>query len=140
MSISWRAELEIGVPEIDNQHKGLVEALNSFLTACRNGQGMSELKSILEFLDNYVVQHFNDEEKLQVESCYPEYELHRQQHLDLISRMDCLKKEFNSNSVPDISHILAMNSTLVEWLVKHIAGSDKRLGRYLVSTGYLNRA
>ena len=81
MAISWRTELEIGVPEIDEQHKHLVESFNVFLRACRDGQGSSELLKLMEFLDEYVVKHFREEETLQRKLAYPDHDSHRLQHL-----------------------------------------------------------
>ena len=137
MAISWRSELEIGVTEIDEQHKHLVESFNAFLNACRDGKGSTELLKLMEFLDEYVIKHFSAEEKLQTELAYPDYESHRLQHLGFIKRIQELKKQLIPEAPPEINQVISTNSMLLDWLVKHISGSDKHFGRYLADVGYL---
>ncbi|MCE1226477.1 MAG: bacteriohemerythrin [Geobacteraceae bacterium] len=136
MAISWRTELEIGITEIDEQHKHLVESFNVFLRACRDGKGSSELLRLMEFLDEYVIKHFNAEEKLQVKLAYPDHESHRLQHLGFIKRIQELKNQLMPEVPPEINQVISTNSMLLDWLVKHISGSDKQFGRYLEEVGY----
>jgi hemerythrin len=137
MAISWRSELEIGVTEIDEQHKHLVESFNLFLRACREGKGGSELLRLFEFLDEYVINHFRDEETLQTKLAYPDHESHRLQHLGFMKRIQELKKQLLPEESPEIHQVISTNSMLLDWLVKHISGSDKQFGRYLVEVGYI---
>jgi hemerythrin len=137
MAISWRSELEIGVPEIDEQHQHLVESFNLFLRACREGKGSSELLRLMEFLDEYVIKHFRAEEALQTTLSYPDHESHRLQHLGFIKRIQELKSQFLPEEPPEIHQVISTNSMLLDWLVKHISGSDKHFGRYLAEVGYI---
>jgi len=136
MGVYWRKELEIGVIEIDKQHQSLVEAFNSFLLACRNGKGCSELLELLKFLDSYAIQHFNTEETIQKASSYPEYESHRLQHLGFMKKINDLKGQLASNTPPQINHLIAANTVLLDWFIKHISGSDSHFGRHLLETNY----
>ncbi len=136
MAISWRTELEIGVPEIDEQHKHLVESFNVFLRACRDGQGSSELLKLMEFLDEYVVKHFREEETLQRKLAYPDHDSHRLQHLGFIKRIQDLKRQLTPEVPPEIDQVISTNNMMLDWLVKHISGSDKQFGRYLTESGY----
>lgn len=136
MGVYWRKELEIGVIEIDKQHQSLVEAFNSFLLACRNGKGSSELLELLKFLDSYAIQHFTTEETIQKASAYPEYESHRLQHLSFMKKIIDLREQLTSNEPPQINHLIAANTVLLDWFIKHISGSDSHFGRYLLEIGY----
>ena len=137
MGVYWRKELEIGVVEIDRQHQSLVESFNSFLLACRNGKGSSELLDLLKFLDGYVLQHFHAEEAIQKASLYPEYESHRLQHLGFVKKIQGLRELLTSNEPPQINHLIATNTVLLDWFIKHISGSDSHFGRYLLEVGYV---
>jgi len=136
MGVYWRKELEIGVIEIDKQHQSLVEAFNSFLLACRNGKGSSELLELLKFLDSYAIQHFTTEETIQKALSYPEYESHRLQHLSFMKKIIDLREQLTSNEPPQINHLIAANTVLLDWFIKHISGSDSHFGRYLLEIGY----
>lgn len=136
MAISWRSELEIGVAEIDAQHKHLVESFNAFLHACHEGNGTSDLFGLLEFLDDYIVSHFCYEEALQTKLSYPDHDSHRLQHLGFIKRLQELKKQLPGEETPEVHHLIATNSLLLDWLIKHIAGADKQFGNYLAKIDY----
>lgn len=131
MGITWREELAVGDERIDNQHKELLERFDKLLGACRSGEGKQELSRLIGFLDEYVVQHFGDEEKLQRESGYPDYESHRMQHLSFTKRLVELKREIAEDGEVQIDHVLATNKLLLDWLVQHISSIDKALGRFL---------
>ncbi|ACD95690.1 bacteriohemerythrin [Trichlorobacter lovleyi] len=136
MGIYWRKELEIGVIEIDKQHQSLVESFNAFLLACRNGKGSSELLELLKFLDEYALHHFHTEEAIQKAAAYPEYESHRLQHLGFTKKIKDLKEQLTLNEPPQINHLIATNTVLLDWFIKHISGSDSHFGRHLVETCY----
>ena len=133
MGITWREELAVGDERIDNQHKELLERFDKLLGACRGGEGKQELSRLLGFLDEYVVQHFGDEEELQKAHRYPEFESHRMQHVSFVKRIADLKQEIAAEGEIQIDHVLATNKILLDWLVQHISSSDKALGKYLRS-------
>ena len=66
MAFTWSSALETGHSVIDSQHKELISAVNSLLSACRQGQGVAKVEETLDFLVSYTKRHFGDEEALQV--------------------------------------------------------------------------
>lgn len=131
MGISWREDLAIGIEAIDNQHRELINRFDALLTACRDGNGGTELLRLISFLDDYVVTHFRDEESLQRKVSYPEYEQHRQQHAGFVKRLHALKNQLSKDETPALSHILNTNNMLLDWLIKHISSEDQALGRFI---------
>lgn len=135
MSISWRKELEIGNALIDGQHRELVERFDTLLAACRRGEGRAELSRLLDFLDEYVVKHFGDEEQLQRESGYPEFQSHQLLHLGFTKRLVDLKRTIKAEGEVQVDHVLATNKMLLDWLVQHISTRDHELGLFLREKG-----
>ena len=133
MGISWRDELATGDDRIDNQHRELLNRFDTLLAACRNGEGRSELVKLLDFLDDYVVLHFGDEENLQRIEGFPDYHAHRLQHRGFIERVDKLKKDIAKDGDIQLDHVLSTNKMLLDWLVNHISSSDRALGNYIKS-------
>jgi hemerythrin len=78
--IAWTEDLETGHADIDNQHKQLVETINSLLNAYMNSKGHDEIKRTMKFMVNYASEHFSQEEELQKQSEYPGYEKHKLIH------------------------------------------------------------
>lgn len=136
MSVAWRESLATGITEIDNQHQELLNRFGNLLSACRESKGISKLRSLLAFLDEYVIEHFRDEEQLQSQYNYPGLAEHKRQHASFISRLDELKREVDTDGVA-LHHVIETNNMLLNWLVNHISVVDKELGRFLqeVRTG-----
>lgn len=67
MILNWDNSLSVGNDNIDNQHKELFYRLNKLLEAMKEGKGKSEVINTLDFLEVYVIKHFNYEEEIQKE-------------------------------------------------------------------------
>lgn len=130
MGISWREELALGVEAVDSQHKELLARFDLLLGACRQGKGGDEVLSLLTFLDDYVAIHFRDEERLQRESGFPDYEAHRQEHQAFVRRLSDLKERLAADGV-QIDLVLDTNKLLLDWLIGHISNRDKAIGLHL---------
>ena len=130
MSIEWRKSLEIGVEEIDSQHKELFMRCNDLLTACSAGKGREEVCRLLSFLSTYVNTHFAAEERLQAKYDYPGYEEHHRQHRKFVDDLARLKELLSSEGVGP-SLVAETNRATVSWLISHISGMDKALGLFL---------
>ena len=72
--ISWKDSLNVGIVEIDEQHKKLVGLINKLFEAMANGKSSEIMKSVLGELSNYVNTHFATEEKLMKQFGYEDYE------------------------------------------------------------------
>jgi hemerythrin len=130
MGIEWRESLSIGVEEIDNQHKQLLSHFDQLLKACESGKGIDELKSLLGFLDRYVIRHFGDEEGIQLRHRYPGYSTHKLEHDSFVARLKALKEEIGREGVA-LHHVVETNHLLLKWLIHHISTVDVQLGRFL---------
>jgi hemerythrin len=132
MSIKWRSDLEIGIEEIDNQHKALVNAVNDFLQACTQGKGKEEVGKTLNFLSDYVVTHFNYEQEYQKKYGYPKYEQHLNMHQSFLEEADNMKKKFEQEG-PSLHFTVQFSKKVVNWIITHIGGADAEFAAYVKS-------
>lgn len=130
MTVTWNKELEIGVEEIDSQHKELFRRCAGLLDACTHGKGKEDIETVFQFLSDYVQTHFADEERLQKQNGYPKYALHHLYHERFIFELAELEEQFRMKGA-SVSLILQINRKLVDWLIDHIGGMDKEFGTYL---------
>jgi len=130
----WKDTLLIGVREIDDQHKKLVGAVDALMEACAKGQGRVVIGNTLKFVLDYTQEHFAAEEKLQAQYAYPGMAAHKRQHAQFIITASALMADFEQNG-PNIALVGKINSTLVDWLVNHITGEDKKIGDFIKSKG-----
>ena len=62
--VEWNETLNIGVPEIDYQHRNLVSMLNALAKAIEEGTTDTVLREILDELNAYILTHFAAEERI----------------------------------------------------------------------------
>jgi hemerythrin len=124
--------MEVGVVKIDEQHKELIDRINSLVTMGSKVFSQEETQKTLDFLGNYVVQHFGDEEELQKECNYPKYEWHKAIHQDFIKDFIKLKEEFARYGA-SFNFTLELNHRIVSWIVRHIKSEDVEFGKFYTS-------
>ena len=118
--IEWADFLELGEPEIDSQHKRLVEIINTFLNAADTGCGSDAMKRTLDDLLDYADTHFAAEEQFMERLGFPGLEAHRREHQNLRREvLDRLDKFMQCDG-----SILEMQAFLTSWLVGHVMGWD----------------
>jgi len=128
--IVWSDSLLLGDARVDTQHQKIFELVNDIINMCENGSSTKKVKETLNFMVDYAVGHFADEEALQLEYNYPEYEKHKQKHEEFKVKVNELVQRFNENgSSAELSN--EINSFLVRWLVDHIQEEDKKIGEHI---------
>ena len=134
MKVRWTAELATGVERIDEEHKELIDRMDQFLDACRQGLGKERAAQMLDFLEQYAISHFAMEEGLMVESAYPSTRSHRAQHTTFRRNVQRIREVFDSDG-PGVHVIVQVNRTVIDWMLDHIRTTDKALGSFIVASG-----
>ncbi|MBE3592039.1 MAG: hemerythrin family protein [Thermoanaerobacter sp.] len=130
--MKWTESLSVGNELIDSQHKELIKKVNDVLEACNQKKGKEKIEEVMKFLKDYTVKHFNDEEALMKKYQYPSYEEHKKIHEDFVKKVYELDKEIKKEGI-NLSIIMLVNKTLVDWLINHISKEDKKVGEYIKS-------
>ncbi|MCK6513162.1 bacteriohemerythrin [Myxococcota bacterium] len=127
--LSWRANWMIGVDVLDQQHEELFRRINTLFKAIEHGNNQEVIK-VVQFLEEYVLYHFEEEERLMLEYGYPEYSFHLSQHHRFIEDFKSLKRECESKG-SSFHLALRTQCQVVDWMIHHIAKTDRKLGKYL---------
>lgn len=122
-------DLVTGNHLIDSEHRQLFDAVNTLMDACSRGEGRARLQQTVTFLENYVGKHFQDEERLQIQSGYPDYTQHKSFH-DGYCRLLAQSADVVVKDGPTVKALGELNR-VVGTLVSHIRVEDKRLARYI---------
>jgi len=114
MEIKWTSDLSTGVEIIDNQHKELIKRISDLLNAMKQGKGKGEIRGMIQFLADYVVEHFSDEEKYMKLYSYDEMKqkFHITQHGRFVQDVSQFKKKFEENGVSSSLAIEVQNKML----------------------------
>lgn len=127
--MEWNDRLVTGVKEADEQHKKLVSLVNDLYDAMKQGKGKEITDKILDELVKYANYHFGTEETLMTKYGYPDLANHKREHENFKVKV----KEFlDKKAKGEATLSIEIMNFLKEWLVKHIMGTDKKYGPFLV--------
>ena len=128
-SVVWDDAFSVNFELIDNQHRELVRMTNTLFMGCKMGNTAADvvfMKTIRSAVE-YAQTHFYTEEKFMTQADYPDFAVHKAEHEKFISTVINAVKEFEEgNSEP-----LSLARFLKQWLLNHIAQSDKKYAPYL---------
>jgi len=127
----WTDVLSVGVEIIDNQHKELFRRVDSLIYVMNNGKGEDDIKEIIKFLEEYVVEHFGTEESYMIKYNYPGYSLQKEQHEAFKKDFAELKRHYEINGVT-LTLIIKIQQRVCDWLLNHIGQVDKEFGEFLI--------
>jgi hemerythrin len=130
--IDWSENFSVRVKEIDEQHKGLIESINSLHLALRANKGREAQKQIIDVMVDYAVVHFATEEKYMQQFKYPAYQKHRLEHERFTEKALDLKERFSKTGFVLTLEIL---NFLKGWLQDHILATDKEYSKHFTDNG-----
>jgi hemerythrin len=134
MKIEFTDELLTHVPEMDNQHRRLVELVNKISELLKAGDTKSAMEVLAKELKDYVDTHFEAEEKFMESIGFPKLESHKKIH-------EAFKKQVyeyvESLKEGDIDAFNEALSVTWSWLFNHIGTVDKDYGIFAKEKGLI---
>lgn len=128
--IKWDNDYNIGDELVDNAHKKLFGVLRRVLTILQDGDSARNrniCREAVKFLEAYTVQHFAEEEALQLKIGYGGYKMHKALHDNLREvALPSLKAELENNDYSREA-IEAFVGVFVGWLTGHIMVEDQAI-------------
>ena len=128
--VAWSDSFLVGHEKIDAQHKELVRMTNEFYAGVQMGGVLAKVffMKTIQGAVLYVKTHFATEEGIMQQTEYPLIAEHKKQHEDFIAevaqQVQVLEKEDNPNPAGFVKY-------LMDWVLHHIAESDKKLSHYI---------
>ena len=133
MSLEWTSALRVGIGPIDEQHQELFHRAARLVNALRAGD-RGQVEPMLQYLSDYVVSHFECEERWMAKVEYPGLEHHRDAHHRFKDEFAELVREYQRKG-PTPLVALSVHNWLALWLRHHISGADVALGRWIEARG-----
>jgi hemerythrin len=130
IQISWDRSLETGEPDIDEQHRELFRRIDQLLAATRDRRARTEVGRLLTFLGDYVVHHFEAEERIMAEAGYPEAPTHHDEHQRFVAEYARLFQDYRADGAGPV-FVIKFGNRVTAWLCEHICRTDRRLVDYL---------
>ena len=124
--IMWGKKNEIGIPIIDEQHRGVISAINSLYYSIQTGDGDKMIEPTIITLQQYVKVHFKIEEELIKKAKYPYLDEHLSLHEIFVDRIR--KLSIVSSKKKDSDMVLKF---LKEWWLNHISQEDSKYAPFV---------
>ncbi len=121
--INWDHSFSVGVEQIDQQHKKLVDLVNQLHKGMKAGNSKEMMETILDDLVDYTAVHFKTEEDIFERINYQHKEEHEDIHEDLVGKVIEFQKLFHSGNALISMDVMKF---LKGWLVNHIKGEDRK--------------
>jgi hemerythrin-like metal-binding protein len=124
----WDKTLSVDVPEIDEDHRRLVDLFNILNHSVVEGDAPNYIEAVMEELISCTVWHFRHEERLMLKYGYEGLLAHKSEHEELVASAKALQQKLLQEGKPVLSEDIQF---LEHWLTGHILGADMDLGSYL---------
>lgn len=120
--IIWSEKFKLGIKEIDQDHRMMIEAINQIIVA-QESASHDHIATLIERLGNLTVEHFEREESVMGCLSKAEAASHRQEHRNLLEEFGLQADEWRWHRISTESVCRFMRS----WLLRHIISLDTHL-------------
>ena len=122
--ITWRRDYEIGIPEVDHEHRALIELINDTFDELQQGARAEAAEILLGEIHVRIAAHFALEEKAMREMRYPELDDHKADHERLLDEIRDLMDEVDDTQAVDADEL---GARLDVWFSEHFRKHDALL-------------
>jgi hemerythrin len=131
--LEWKDTYNIGVKEIDNQHRGLFDIISKLSTSrLYEPEGKYFFLMLNNFVE-YAQVHFATEERYMQEARYPKFAEHQQEHKLFITQVSKLVRDVENKEIDIENKTLDF---LKDWYLAHILGTDRDLEKPFQAKGF----
>ncbi|MEE9543058.1 MAG: hemerythrin family protein [Thermodesulfobacteriota bacterium] len=126
----WTSSMSVGIEKIDYQHKELFCLVNDLMDLLNDGREPESIELAFDFLQDYVNDHFGEEEKYMDKYSFPGAAPHKEQHAVFKITFENLRRRYDEIG-PSEGLMKILQSQLAAWIMTHVKNVDKMLGEYL---------
>ena len=121
--ILWSEKYNTGIKEIDDQHKKLINILNSLYESFVDRTTNEKIKEVVKELTDYTEYHFSVEENYFKKFNYENTEEHIKKHRYFVNQVKEFQRDMEAGKV---SVTFKLMNFLRSWLIEHINGTDRK--------------
>ncbi len=129
-SIKWTRKMSVGVPELDDDHMGLLAVINELEVYATSDADEEVVRRSLNWLLRYAQTHFAREQAVMICCKYPMLNEHIDEHRDFVNRMRDSIAAFDENPALAVAETRdTLISYLEKWWRHHILSEDMKYKR-----------
>ena len=124
--INWNPSYNLGIPIIDEHHRGIVSVINSLHFGMQKNYVKDMLLPIFDMILNYTRIHFQIEEGFLEKIDFPNMAKHRELHYALTTELSATKRNIILDKDP-----YQFMDFLRQWWINHICIEDLTFRNHL---------
>jgi len=124
--IHWNDSYSVGIKEIDQQHKKLVDIINVVYDAVITEKPTEIIEQAFTDLNDYTIIHFSTERKYIDKLSNVDSEIHFKEHRSFTQKIQQYRDDFLLHNLKTSDEVI---NYLREWLIEHILVRDKVYAR-----------
>ena len=128
--IEWQEEYSVGVKELDDQHKNLLNIINSLLLEKQEKITGDKLSEIISSMVHHAYIHFATEERYMEQVNFPDLTQHVLEHVSFILKTLELSLKVKEGE-GTATNQMELLTYLKEWYSSHVLGADRLYVPYL---------
>lgn len=126
--IEWKDEYSVGVPDVDEEHRELIELINTLYERMRSSEREPDVMEFLGEIYARIASHFALEELLMRRNDYDELPEHKADHEQLLEEIRDIMDDYEDGRLLDEEELARR---LDRWFSEHFRTRDARLHRRL---------
>ena len=124
--IEWTSEFELGIPEVDQEHRELITLINEVHDGIKAGADTAGILAGLKEIYRQIADHFATEEKYMREVRYMSYAEHKEDHEILLDDLRDIMEQVETDGAYPRGRL---SRDLDYWFSEHFRTHDARLHR-----------
>lgn len=123
--IQWQDNFALGIPEVDYEHRALIDLINRVHGALSRSASEIEIADFLAELHAWIAAHFALEETVMRRRRYDQFAEHKAEHERLLD--DIREIMDDQQLVPRTDYERVLSERLRAWFEQHFRNADRRL-------------
>jgi len=121
--LEWSDKFSTDVSSVDRQHQELLYLSQKLLDVLSAGTAtLEEKQAVFKNLVDHALEHFDYEERVMQNICYPNLTQHKREHDELRNEIAEISKDVMSGE--GVDDWKGLVSLVQVWLLRHIVSSD----------------
>jgi hemerythrin len=123
MVIEWNNKYNLGISEIDNQHKKLVKIISKLDACSKKNCEHKQIEIVFNQLLDFALEHFSTEEKYFDKFNYNNKKEHKKEHNSFKKKILGIKQKYLEEGNCSCQELIAY---LSDWVDNHLVNEDSK--------------
>jgi len=117
----WASKLEVGIPEIDQDHQALFDEFNHLIRQISAHVSTNEIAQLFQNLIDHTAEHFSHEETLMKDMKYSLYHSHCEIHRKLLQDAHEVARDIqrSNDELDPTPYISCLQALIIDHIIIH---------------------